>query len=128
MNYTSMHLEGIKRMVDRQLEHGKKEEELKKQEIAELFKERARVHIFAHGKVQGVFFRDHAKKTADSLGLTGWAKNTKNAVEIVAEGDKMKLRELIVACQKGSPLSKVDKVEYQWEDYTGKFDSFYINY
>jgi len=29
------HVEGIKRMVDRQLEHGKKEEDLKRKEIEE---------------------------------------------------------------------------------------------
>ena len=87
-----MHIEGIKRMVDRQLEHGKKEDELQKEEIAELFKERSRVHIHVYGKVHGVFYRDHAKKTADSMNITGWVKNTNDSVEIVAEGDKMQLR------------------------------------
>ncbi len=116
-------------MIDRQLEHGKKEEESKKEEIAALFKERARVHIIVHGKVHGVFFRDYAKKEADALGLTGWAKNTDGgAVEIVAEGDKPILRKFIIACEKGSPLAKVEKVDYDWEEYTGQFANFYINY
>ena len=114
-------------MVDRQLEHGKKEEDVKRQEILELFKERARVHITVHGKVQGVFFRDYAKKIADSLGVTGWVKNIDDSVEIVAEGDKPKLREFIVACEKGSPLAKVEKVDYEWEEYSGKFDKFYVH-
>jgi acylphosphatase len=122
------HVEGIKRMVDRQLEHGKKEEDLKRKEIEELFKERARVHIIVHGKVHGVFYRDHTKKTADSMSITGWVKNTNSTVEIVAEGDKMQLRQFIIQCEKGSSLAKVDKVEYDWEEYTGKFNSFYINY
>ncbi len=123
------HIEGIKRMVDRQLEHGKKEEDLKRKEIDSLFKERARVHIVIRGKVQGVFFRDYAKKEAEKMQLTGWAKNIDDGgVEIVAEGDKMQLRQLIIQCEKGSPLAKVDKVEYDWEEYTGKFNSFYINY
>lgn len=121
-------IEGLKRMIDRQLEHGRKEEELKKREIVDLFKERARVHMTVSGKVQGVFFRDFAKKQADALGLTGWAKNTDDSVEIVAEGDKNKLRDFIIECQKGSPLAKVDNVEYEWEEYTGKFGMFYINY
>jgi len=114
-------------MVDRQLEHGKKEEDVKRQEILELFKERARVHITVHGKVQGVFFRDYAKKIADSLGVTGWVKNIDDSVEIVAEGDKMKLRDFIIACEKGSPLAKVEKVDYEWEEYSGKFDKFYVH-
>lgn len=121
-------IEGLKRMIDRQFEQGKKEEELKKKEIADLFKERARVHITVSGKVQGVFFRDFAKKQADALGLTGWAKNTDDSVEIVAEGDKSKLRDFIIECQKGPPLGKVENVEYEWEEYSGKFTSFYINY
>ncbi len=121
-------IEGLKRMIDRQLEQGRKEEELKKKEIADLFKERARVHITVYGKVQGVFFRDFAKKQADALGLTGWAKNTDDSVEIVAEGDKNKLRDFIIECRKGPPLAKVDNVEYEWEEYSGKFTSFYINY
>ncbi len=123
-----MHVEGIKRMVDSQLAHGKREEEIKKHEIAELFKERSRAHIIVHGKVHGVFYRDYAKQQADQLGITGWVKNIDDAVEIIAEGDKMKLREFIVLCEKGSPLATVDTLDYDWEDYTGKFEKFYIHY
>lgn len=123
-----VHIEGIKRMVDRQLEHGKKEQELQKKEIETLFQERARVQITVHGKVQGVFYRDYAKKQADQQGITGWVKNTSNdTVEIVAEGEKMKLREFIVHCQTGSPLAKVTKIDYEWQEYTGKFKEFYIH-
>lgn len=115
-------------MIDRQQEQGKQEDELKKQEIEGMFAERARVHIIVSGKVQGVFFRDYTKKEADKLGLTGWVKNTDNGVEIIAEGDKNKLRKLIIAAKKGSPLSKVENVDYDYSSYTGKFDDFFINY
>ena len=98
------------------------------EEVTQLFRERARVHILVHGKVHGVFFRDYTKKTADKMGITGWVKNTDNAVEIIGEGDKTKLREFILECQKGSPLAKVEKLDYKLEDYTGKFDRFFINY
>lgn len=124
-----MHIEGIKRMVDRQLEHGKREEDLKRKEIDSLFKERARVRIVVRGKVQGVFFRDYVKKEAEKMQLTGWVKNTDDgAVEIVAEGDKSCLRQFIVLCEKGNPLSTVTKIDYDWEEYSGKFNDFYINY
>jgi acylphosphatase len=116
-------------MVDRQLEHGKREEELKRKEIDSLFKERARVRIVVRGKVQGVFFRDYAKKEAEKMQLTGWVKNTDDGgVEIVAEGDKSCLRQLIILCEKGNPLSTVTNVDYDWEEYSGKFNDFYINY
>ncbi|MEM3154296.1 MAG: acylphosphatase [Candidatus Woesearchaeota archaeon] len=123
------HIEDIKRMIDRQIEHGKKEEELRRKEIDSLFRERARAHIIVRGKVQGVFFRDYAKKEADKLGITGWARNTDDGgVEIIAEGDKMLLRRFIMLCKKGSPLSKVATVNHNWEEYTGKFNDFYIKY
>ncbi len=97
-------------------------------EIKQLFTERARAHITVSGKVHGVFFRDYTKKTADKLGVTGWVKNTDHAVEITAEGEKTTLRKFILECQKGSPLAKVEKIDYKWEEYTGKFDRFFINY
>ena len=121
-------VEGLKRMIDRQLEHGKKEEDVQKKEIAELFKERARVNIKVHGKVQGVFYRDYAKRQADALGITGWIQNKDNVVEIVAEGDKTRLREFITHCQKGPPLAKIEKLDYEWQEYTGKFNGFFIRY
>jgi len=122
-------VEGLKRMIDRQLEQGKKEEQLKKKEVEELFSERSRVHLQVHGKVQGVFFRHFVKQTADSLELTGWARNTsEGTVEIMAEGDKGKLRELIVKCKKGPAIAQVDNVDYEWGEFTGKFNNFYIKY
>lgn len=100
-----------------------------KKTVAELFKQHARVYIKVYGRVQGVFYRDQAKKTADELGITGWVKNSGDgAVEITAEGDKPVLRQFIVHCRKGSPLSKVEKLDYNWEEYTGKFKEFYIRY
>lgn len=122
-------VEGLKRMIDRQLEQGKKEELLRKKEVEELFSERSRVHLQVHGKVQGVFFRHFVKQTADSLGLTGWIRNTaEGTVEITAEGDKNNLRKLIIECKKGPALAKIDKVDYEWEEFSGKFNNFYIKY
>jgi len=123
------YVQGIKRMIERQQEEGKKEEHLKKKEVEGLFTERARAHIMVRGKVQGIFFRDFTKKTADSLGLTGWVKNTQaGTVEIMAEGEKAQLRKLIITVKKGPALAKVDKVDYEYTNFTGKFDGFYIKY
>ena len=123
------YVEGIKRMIERQQEEGEKEEHLKKKEVEGLFTERARAHIVVHGKVQGIFFRDFTKKTADSLELKGWVKNTQaSTVEIVAEGEKSQLRKLIIAVKKGPALSKVDKVDYEYSNYMGSFDGFYVKY
>ena len=47
-----------------------------------------RRRVTAHGKVQGVFFRDSTREEAERLGVTGWARNSEDGtVEAVFEGD-----------------------------------------
>jgi len=113
-------------MIDSQQKESEKEDLLKEKELQQLFSERKRVYIKISGKVHGVLFRAYVKNKADELGLTGYVKNTDDFVEVVAEGDKTKLRKLILACQKGAPLSQVAKTEYDWFDYSGKFKEFYV--
>ena len=46
-----------------------------------------RAGILVSGRVQGVFFRDHTRRWASDLGLTGWVKNLSDGrVEVLAEG------------------------------------------
>lgn len=121
-------VEGIKNMVDRQLKQGQHEEKVKYNEVTALFTERARLHAIFHGKVQGVFFRDFAKKNAEQMGLVGYVKNNDNGtVELIVEGDKTKLRELLALCQTKHPIAKVDKVEWVWQEYSGKFSRFVVH-
>jgi len=97
-------------------------------EVEELFKERAKVSMRITGKVQGVFFREYAKREAQKLGIMGIARNKADGtVEIIGEGYKMQLRKFIAACQKGSPLSKVETFDYYWDNYSGKFNTFYTD-
>jgi len=118
-------VEGIKRMVDRQRELGKKEEEQKKKELEVLFGERARMHIVVSGKVQGVFFRSFVEKVAQELQITGWARNTEDGkVEIVAEGGKKDLEALLSQCKKGSAWAVVTQVDVKWERFKGEFSEF----
>lgn len=120
-------VEGLKRMIDRQLAHGKNEDELKRKEVLDLFKENARAHATAQGKVQGVFYRDFVKKLAEQHGLTGWARNKDDgSVEICAEGDKMALRHFLLKCEKEHPLAQVTSFEYEWETWTGEYTGFFI--
>ncbi len=79
------------------------------------------------GKVQGVFYRANAKKKAEELDLKGWVKNTPDdKVEIMAEGEEDKLREMIKWCYNGSSGATVDKVEEAWMEAEKKFDKFEI--
>jgi acylphosphatase len=84
--------------------------------------ETAAVHLFVHGRVQGVFYRAKTQKTAEGLGLAGWVKNCEDgSVEIHAEGDKVKLEELIEWCHRGPALAKVSNVDLRWVEAEGLF-------
>ncbi len=85
------------------------------------------IHVFAGGKVQGVFFRAFIKKHATGLGVCGWVRNTEDGrVEIVAEGERRKLIKLIELVRKGPPLAKVEKVDVSWGEATWEFQNFSI--
>ncbi len=88
---------------------------------------RARVRVY--GRVQGVFFRYNTRKKALELGLSGWVRNVPDGtVEILVEGPRDKVERLIDWARVGPPLARVTKVDVQWEDYKGEFDSFEIVY
>jgi acylphosphatase len=88
-------------------------------------KEIVRAHLYVSGIVQGVFFRTNTQDVASSLGLTGWVRNLRDGrVEIVAEGLKDKIEQLIQWCRKGPPSARVDNVEVNREETTGEFENF----
>jgi acylphosphatase len=69
-------------------------------------------HIVVKGKVQGVFFRKHAKQKAQELSITGWVRNTDNGnVEILAQGAEDAMAQFIQWCKDGSPKAEVSDVE-----------------
>lgn len=87
-----------------------------------------RVHIVVEGRVQGVFFRYYTQNIAKSLGLKGWVRNlrTGDKVEIVAEGEEEKLKQLLEWSRKGPPMARVTDLKYNWEEYKGEFNDFLI--
>lgn len=89
----------------------------------------SRAHIYVRGRVQGVFFRDHTRRWALSLGLTGWVRNVDDGrVEVTVEGDRTAIENLIARLEEGPPLSHVEDVDVDWEDYKGEFDDFKITW
>jgi acylphosphatase len=88
-----------------------------------------RLHAVVRGRVQGVFFRANTESKARKLGLKGYVMNTADGnVEIVAEGAKEKLKEMLEWCKKGPMFSHVEKVDVSWEPATGEFGGFAIKY
>jgi acylphosphatase len=88
-----------------------------------------RAHVFISGKVQGVYYRSYAEDAARRLGIRGWIRNLRDGrVEAVFEGEDEAVEEMIRWCWQGSPMSRVDEVEVEWEPYRGEFQDFSIRY
>ena len=88
---------------------------------------KARAHIWISGKVQGVFYRDNTRRWALSMGLSGWVRNLPDGrVEVLVEGEKNSIESLERKLKKGPPLSRVEDIQTDWEDYKGDFLDFRI--
>lgn len=88
---------------------------------------KARAKLTIRGRVQGVFYRQSTMEMANSLELTGWAKNCLDgSVEAVFEGDKAVINKAIEWCRKGPPEARVTDVAVAWQDFTGEFERFGI--
>ncbi len=86
-----------------------------------------RVQLTIEGWVQGVFFRTSTVQEAKRLGVKGWVRNCPDgSVEVVAEGRKKKIDELIQWCHQGPAGAQVSNVQLEWEDYLETFDTFSI--
>ena len=67
---------------------------------------------FVSGRVQGVFYRATCVRKAESLGLTGYARNLQDGrVEVLACGAPASVEQFVAWLWEGSPASKVTAVE-----------------
>lgn len=65
------------------------------------------------GRVQGVWFRETTRRTAQPLGITGYAKNMADgSVEVLACGEPGALDRLTEWLKQGPPLAQVDRLEW----------------
>ncbi len=88
-----------------------------------------RVHLIIKGRVQGVFYMANTEKKALEMNLKGWVRNLSDGnVEVVAEGPRHKLEELIAWCWKGSPAANVEDIEAEWEENQNEYEDFKIKY
>ena len=82
-----------------------------------------RRHVRAHGRVQGMFFRDSVRREAERRGVAGWARNCSDGTaEAVFEGDAEAV-EAMVEFVRGGPghaeVSDVDVVDETPEGVSG---------
>lgn len=88
-----------------------------------------RVHLKISGRVQGVCFRHYCRARAEQLGVTGFVRNNfDGSVEIIAEGEEKTVRDFTAWCQHGPPASAVHSCEENFEEATGEFKSFTIEF
>ena len=88
-----------------------------------------RLHAIVHGRVQGVSFRYYTQRRAYELDLVGYVRNQwDGTVEVVAEGQKTDVKELLAFLHVGPRAAFVTQVDAQWPVPTGEFDRFEVRY
>lgn len=81
------------------------------------------------GRVQGVYYRKYTSDRLRRLGVTGYIKNLPDGrVEVVANPHNIELNQILLALKDGSPMSRVDNIEYNTIDKDISFDRFEIRY
>jgi acylphosphatase len=76
--------------------------------------------VIAHGRVQGVFFRDTTRRAAESRGVSGWVRNRDDgAVEAVFEGDPDAVESMVRLAREGPGRAEVARFEVSEEEPEG---------
>ena len=87
------------------------------------------VHAIVYGRVQGVFFRSFVEEHAQRLGLKGYVHNLPSGdVEVVAEGERERVEELIGYLKVGPPVARVKRVVPLWSGYSARYSRFSVRY
>ena len=73
-----------------------------------------RRRVVVHGRVQGVWFRESARRRADELGVSGWVRNNADGtVEAEVEGADDDVAVLVSWLGLGPPQAHVDAVDVE---------------
>ena len=82
--------------------------------------EAVRRRVVVHGHVQGVFFRDTARREARRRGVAGWVSNRPDgAVEAVFEGAPDSVAAMVEFCESGPRGADVERVDASEEEPEG---------
>ncbi len=89
--------------------------------------EKVRLRAIVHGRVQGVSFRYYTCQQARQIDVTGYVRNLwDGSVEVVAEGPRQNVDQLLNWLRQGPRMAFVEKVDAQWLSYTGEFQHFEV--
>ena len=85
------------------------------------------LHAIVHGRVQGVNFRYYTQLNAQALALTGWVANRPDGtLEVMAEGARPALDQLLAFLQRGPSHARVERVDAEWLKPGGRFTRFQV--
>ncbi len=88
-----------------------------------------RLVVRISGRVQGVGFRFFAVEEATVRRLVGYARNLRDGdVEVVAEGPRGALEDLLQALSRGPQSGRVDRATPLWDKARGDFEGFGVRY
>ncbi|HDR72472.1 MAG TPA: acylphosphatase [Methanoculleus sp.] len=88
-----------------------------------------RAHVWVSGRVQGVYFRDATRASAERSGVAGWVRNLPDGrVEAVFEGDPGAVDRMVEFCRSGPRSARVERVEVVEEDFRGELQGFEVRY
>ena len=79
-----------------------------------------RRRVLVQGHVQGVFFRETARRRAEAAGVSGWIRNNADgSVEGVFEGEPDAVERLVAFCREGPRGARVEWVDVSAEEPEG---------
>jgi acylphosphatase len=86
----------------------------------------AAIRAVVRGRVQGVGFRDYVETRARFLRLAGYVRNLPDgrSVEVIAEGPREALEQLMQNLREGPSMSLIDVVDIEWRVPTDEFRDF----
>ncbi len=88
-----------------------------------------RLQARVHGQVQGIGYRFYVRRQAAALGVRGYVRNLPDGpVEVVAEGERPVLEQLLRALERGPTGAVVERVDVRWEPAEGRFGGFEIRH
>ena len=86
------------------------------------------LRVEVRGKVQGVSFRYFVVEKAQSLGINGYVTNLPDprSLEVVAEGGRNVVEELLGHIRQGPRWARVDEVETCWSEALQAYPDFRV--
>ena len=86
-----------------------------------------RAAVVIRGRVQGVWFRQSTKQTADRYAVTGWVRNNPDhSVEAVFEGQRAAVQSVLDWCHCGPEQAQVEEVQLEWQTASGQYSNFQV--